>query len=185
MKITAGKFKGRKISCPLGKEIRPTLAKVREGIFNVLFSLNFNINETNVLELFAGTGLVSFESISRGAKSSTVVDISKKSLKVIEENALILNLKDKINFINQDAIRYTFSKDNFKEFSLIFFDPPYDYENHKNLLINLADKISKNAIIVVECNKEVFNENDFKKLELIKLKKWGKTFVSFIKRKEG
>lgn len=183
MIITAGELKGRKVNCPLGKEIRPTLSKVREGIFNVLFSLGFNVENINVLELFAGTGLISFESISRGAKNATLVDISRKSLKVIEENALKLNLKDKINLINQDAIKYTLLKDDFKEFDLIFFDPPYNYENHKSLLSNLSNKISKNAFIVIECNKEIFNNSDYENLELVKLKKWGKTFVSFIKRK--
>ncbi len=83
LRLTCGSLKGKTIECPPGKDIRPTSSKTRQGIFNVLFSMGFNIEGAKVLELFAGTGLISFESISRGAIFSVMVDKSSSSLDVI------------------------------------------------------------------------------------------------------
>lgn len=181
MIITAGEFRGRKIDCPSGKDIRPTLSKIRQAIFNVLFSLGVEMQEAQFLELFAGTGIMSFESISRGGKASTLVENSINSIKYIEKNTDYLKIKDKVRVVKQDALEFV-KNGELRGFDLVFMDPPYEYNGYLEILKELYGKINKDAVIMVESNKIIVEEGNSLGFEVIKIKKWGDTFVSFLKK---
>lgn len=80
MRITAGSLKNQNVITPKGLEIRPTASKIRQALFNILFSLDFIVEDVELLDLFSGSGIISFEFLSRGAKSSVLLDKSKRSI---------------------------------------------------------------------------------------------------------
>lgn len=181
MKITGGILKGRNIISSDDLSIRPTSSKAREGLFNVLYSLSFEIRDKKILELFAGSGLISFESISRGASFSTMVDLSSLSLSIISKNINSLGLKDKVELVQDDAVRYVNSKD-LTSYDMIFFDPPYDFNLREKIIISLSSKISDKTLIVMECG-DYINFNLPDNLKVLKEKKWGRNIVYFISKK--
>ena len=112
MRITAGDLKGRALAPLKDKTVRPTSSKTREALFNIIGS----VEGYNVLDLYAGTGSVGFEAISRGASSVTFVDISGTLLHIIKETA------EKWNIGNKVICRKKFTEG---KFDLIFADPPF------------------------------------------------------------
>ncbi len=127
LKIILGKFQNQKI--PIAKNIkyRPYTGKLKEAIFSILTSGKFIGNKLfneniKVLDLFAGSGSLAFESLSRGAGFATLIDIDLYSLKIAEEFAKTLNIQDKVNFVNINALNLPKAN---TVFDLIFVDPPY------------------------------------------------------------
>ena len=93
MRIISGKYSGRKIITPKGQETRPTTDRFKETLFNIIEnSLKINLKEKNILDLFAGSGSLGLEAMSRGAKSCVFVDKSSKAIKAIEDNVNNLGL---------------------------------------------------------------------------------------------
>ena len=149
MRVISGKYKGRKILVESKSHYRPTLTRVREDIFNLLShnnNLDINLNNIIFCDLFAGTGSIGIEALSRGAKKVIFNDIEKNHTDKIEwfikntseENYEVLNIdpyKQEIDFLNSCQI--------------IYIDPPYDhrFELIKNKIL---DKINSNILIILE-----------------------------------
>ena len=184
LRITSGEFKGKSIECPPGQDIRPTSSKTRQGLFNVLFSMGVEVCGANVLELFAGTGLISFEAISRGASFATLIDSSTSSLKVIEKNALTIGISKKINLIKQDAEVFL-SKAVLSDFDIVYLDPPYKYDGYERAIGQIMLGIKKDAVVIAESDRELFKSGSVPGAELVKVKKWGKSFAHFLRRKDA
>ena len=181
LKLTGGELRGRNIDCPPGRDIRPTSSKARQGIFNTLFSMGFEPNDAVVLELFAGTGLISFEAISRGSKSAVLVDNARSSLDVISRNAENLKLTAKVRLVNNDAIAFIQSSD-LSIYGLIYLDPPYRYKGYGELLSKMLPKVSEHTIVIAESDREILEEISVP-VEVVKVKSWGKSRAYFLKRK--
>ena len=149
MRVISGKYKGRRILVEPKSHYRPTLTRIREDIFNLLShnnNLNVNLNKVIFCDLFAGTGSLGIEALSRGVKKVIFNDIEKNHTNKIEEflkkvnenNYELLNLdpyKQEIDFLNNCQI--------------IYLDPPYDhgFELIKNKIL---DKINSNILIILE-----------------------------------
>ena len=118
MKVISGIYKGKKIATISSNKTRPMMAIVRESIFN---SLQIEIQNTKVLDLFSGSGSLGIEAISRGAKSCVFVEISKPAVEVIEFN--LNNLQEKQEVIKADAEKWIINSRS--KFSIVFIDPPY------------------------------------------------------------
>jgi 16S rRNA (guanine966-N2)-methyltransferase len=121
MRIIAGTDKGRKLFAPEGVETRPTADRVRESLFNIL---GVRVMETKVLDLFAGSGALALEALSRGAAFATLSDNDPKACRVIERNIQLMRAEDRTNLIRadwRDALRRLQGQ----RFSLVFLDPPY------------------------------------------------------------
>jgi 16S rRNA (guanine966-N2)-methyltransferase len=120
MRIVAGEFKGRKLAGPDGKAARPTSDKVREALFSILGP----IDDARVLDLFAGTGAVGIEAISRGAGEAVLVERDRRMASVIERNlSEILGAEDdRAKLVRGDGMKYLAGATNF---DLVFLDPPY------------------------------------------------------------
>jgi len=121
MRIIGGKFKGRTLATPKGNETRPSSSQLRETLFNLCRS---RIEDAEFLDLFAGSGSVGFEALSRGATSVTFVDRSKNALECLKKNAKTLEVHPKIYFgdVFDTLKRLSFKK---SPFDIIFADPPY------------------------------------------------------------
>ncbi len=168
MRIIAGEFGGRKIKTPKNNDIRPTMDRAKEGVFS---SLGYFVVDATVLDLFAGTGNLGIEAISRGADMATFVDASSESIGLVKENLDTLNIKAEV--IKSDVYNYVNTTS--ETFDLIFMDPPYDcdFEYVYKILDTIIDNklLNENGKIVFEFDKK--NKIDLSKYNLLKTKKYG------------
>ena len=177
MNITGGKYNSIKIKVPESDSVRPTLSKIRAGVFNSLSSL-MSFENSSFLDCFAGSGIISLEAVSRGFKRVVTIEKDYKTAKIIKENFKFVN--EMPNLIIKDSINVL---DILKEkFDVIYLDPPYMltdlYEKSVEKIIK-NNLLNNNGIIVVECKK---NNKDFRfnnKLKLIKEKTYGDTSVLY------
>jgi 16S rRNA (guanine966-N2)-methyltransferase len=146
MRIISGKLKGRHLKSPKGHTIRPTSDKVKEAIFNVL---NTKVQSARVLDLFAGTGNLALEALSRGAGSAVLVDASRQAVRLMQENIKILDNPDRAQIIHEDARRFI-RRYSGERFDLVFMDPPYCHGLAQDLLPELQGKVSLDGVVVVE-----------------------------------
>ncbi|MCK4676741.1 MAG: RsmD family RNA methyltransferase [Bacteroidales bacterium] len=122
MRIVSGIFKGRRINPPPNLSVRPTTDRAKESLFNILVN-NFTFEDMDVLDLFAGTGSISYEFVSRGCRSVTAIDINSRCIDFIKMMAD--DFKMEILHAYRDDV-FRFLKHNTKQYNLIFADPPYD-----------------------------------------------------------
>ena len=190
MRIISGIFRGKKLIKFNKVGIKPTTDKMRESIFNIVISY-LKINEKsnnlpfqgfNVLDIFAGTGALGFEAISRGAKKVTFIEKSRDNLRVLYKNVDHLKVNEKVKIIKR-SIRKVKKIDG--KFDLIFADPPYqmDLILKKTLKKILDFKITKKeAVIIIEYakKKKIVIPKDFK---IIKKKDYGNSSIALIKLK--
>jgi len=121
IRIIAGEFKGRRLKTPTGRTVRPTADRVREAWFNILQG---SIEGARVLDLFAGSGALGFEALSRGAVSVDFVEKHTASLRVIHANASLLNVGDHVTIHRTDAMRFAEQLQP-RAYDVAFADPPY------------------------------------------------------------
>ncbi|MBP7211258.1 16S rRNA (guanine(966)-N(2))-methyltransferase RsmD [bacterium] len=175
MNITAGKYKGRKVTAPDEKIVRPTLSKVRESIFNVLYSM-VDFEGSLFLDMFAGSGIMGLEAISRGFEEVWEIEKNLKVSKIVKENYATLGIKPKM--VIGDSIKKIFQIG--RKFDVIFIDPPYYsgiYEDSLNAVLE-SESLNPNGIIVLEHVEDV--EWEEFGLKLIKQKKYSDKFVTFL-----
>lgn len=121
MRIIAGEWRGRSIEAPPGQSTRPTADRVRETLFSILASRLGSFEELRIADLFAGSGALGFEALSRGASHATFVEWDPKAIAAIKRNADKLNVPDRIQVLASSALALPKSQ----PFDLIFADPPY------------------------------------------------------------
>ena len=172
MIITGGKFKGRKIQVPDEKITRPTLSKVRQGVFNALFSLVDDFNGKIFVDLFGGSGVMGLEALSRGFKNVIVCEKNMKAVQIIKKNYSELGLKPELKI--GDSLTLIDRVD--KNVDVVYIDPPY----YSGIYETIFEKIKLNqffqdSIDVVE-HSEPLKIEEF---ELIKEKNYGGKLVSF------
>lgn len=180
LRIIAGKLKGRKLRSVRGTKTRPTADRIREAIFNILA---FQIQESTVLDLFAGTGALGIEAMSRGAESVVFVDVDNDSVSVLQENIKSLSLESTAKIFRWDLTRNLNCLGSLRSaFNLIFMDPPYNKNMIKPTLYNLhsSQSMENGARIVVEHS---YLEPVLKSqlpFEISDQRRFGKTLVSFL-----
>lgn len=177
MRIIAGIAKGRKLFTPSNYEIRPALDRVKETIFNILGE----VKDLTILDIFAGTGSLGLESLSREAKYAVFIDISVMSIKLLYKNIQHLKFDEKTKVIRKNAISAIsiLKKD---KFDLIFVDPPYKktYLGEKVLEeIKKYNILQHNGKIIFEhLSKDILSIPAG--LKIIRDQKFGQTTISFI-----
>lgn len=145
MRVITGSARGRKLQTLEGSDVRPTTDKVKEAIFSIV---QFDINGSEILDLFAGSGQLGIEALSRGAKRCTFVDESRNSIKVVTENVRTCGFADSADILNTESIGYL--RTCRRIFDLAFLDPPYNKGILEKALPLLAEKMSDRGIIVCE-----------------------------------
>lgn len=153
MRIVGGRLKGRGLQTPRTQGIRPTSDKVRESIFNVLMHSNEapSIEGAKIIDLFAGTGALGLEAVSRGASYALFVEENASARAVIRENIEALGLQGVTRIFRRDATRLgpAGARD---QYALVFLDPPYGKGLAERALAALSDGgwLTPNAVIVLE-----------------------------------
>ena len=148
MRVITGSARGRKLKTPKDAHVRPTTDQVKEAVFNILRD---NVEGRRVLDLFAGTGQLGIEALSRGAKEAVFVDESASSVKLVKDNLALCGFEAQV--IHTDALSYL---KRCGRFDLIFLDPPYDSDLYEKALesINLFDILTEGGIIITEARRE-------------------------------
>ncbi len=189
MRIITGKAKGVKLSTLPGEAVRPTTEMAKEGIFS---AIQFDLAEKTFLDLFAGSGQMGLEAISRGAKSSVFVDCSEDSLKVVRKNIEKTGFSSQTKVIRSEYGEFIKSagKRGMK-FDFIFADPPYEKDITPELIKRLvrADMLSPGGLMMLETAADSIDESKIpegvrEKIESIKQYKFSKCYVYFVKMKE-
>ncbi len=175
MRVITGTARGTRLLTPNGDTARPTTDKVKESIFNII---QFDVPGRDVLDLFAGTGQLAIEALSRGAESAVLVDRSRDMVKLIGENLKRAKMEKKAEVVNSDAESYL--KRCRKKFGIIFLDPPYAgdlLETSLDLILEF-DILLSGGIIV--CERPADGElKSFEKPGLsVRDYKYGKTVIS-------
>jgi 16S rRNA (guanine966-N2)-methyltransferase len=170
MIITAGKLKGRKLKTPK-TNVRPTSSKVRESIFNMI-----NVEGMKALDLFAGSGVMGLEALSRGAKEVVYVERNPDVIKILKQNLEITG--ESVKLIPGDALKVLDRFDK-NEFDFIFIDPPYDSGLYEPVLSKIKNNqiLNEGGFIVVEHKCGARIEADF---EVYKTKKYGDTCITIL-----
>ncbi len=185
MRIAGGKFKGRKIISPGGREARPTLQIARKSIFD---TLGARVHGASVLDLFSGVGTLGLEALSRGARIATFVDVDQEILSRLRQNLDLLGLAEQALILHGTAavVARHLARDG-TTYDLIFLDPPYESEELATTLEALEDchLLSDGGILVVEYSKQTRLPDRIGELLLWKNRQFGDTSISFYhKQKE-
>lgn len=179
MRIITGSAKGTKLKTPKGLAVRPTGDRVKESIFNILGSL---VVEARVLDLFAGTGNLGLEALSRGAEHTTFVEQSPASIALVRENASLTKLADKIAIIKGNVLtvlpRIT------EKYDLVFCDPPYNKGFVGQVLLSLDNStlLVDGGILIVEHSQHEIVEVKLTQLQLRRTERFGETCISYWKK---
>lgn len=202
IKIISGEFKGRLLKAP--KNARPILAQIKKSVFDTLTPY---LQECIFLDLYAGSGAVGIEALSRGAKFCVFVEKQKSSLKVLSENIIMLNCQSRCYIIKADVLKDLFWVEKAKEilkskfdktsFDIIFIGAPYVerryFDDRKFFelkkmceptlqIVANSNLLTKDGVLVLQhSKKETFNTYNF---ELFRVKKYGETLISFLRSKK-
>ena len=159
MRIIAGKFKGSTLHIPKNKNTRPLKDLARESIFNLLIhskKIKLNLEQSKILDLYAGTGSFGLECLSRQAKSVSFVEKNKDALEILKKNVEKLKVKNKIKIFYSDIFDLINNKKKIEsKFNIVFCDPPFKDTNMNQLieLIYNNNILSEDGIIILHRNK--------------------------------
>jgi len=183
VRVIAGSARGHSLKAPKGLHTRPTLDRVREAIFNVLA---VHIPGAEVLDLFAGSGAMGIEALSRGAANCVFNDSSRQAVQVIKENLRHTKLEDKAMVYNLDAGKLLAFLQDKNTFDLVFLDPPYQAGLYEDILQLLSRRklLKKDAIVVVESGTDLVLDVSGENLQLVKQSRYGDTLISYYKSVE-
>ena len=178
MRVISGRARGTKLFAPEGLDTRPTLDRVREAVFSMIFGMT---DGARVLDLFAGSGAMGLEALSRGAAECDFVDIAPAACKCIRQNLEKTRLEGATVF-NTDF--KSFLKKCTGGYDLIFLDPPYESGYYDNALDMIREQnlLADDGIIVAECaHGDSFDPRGF---EINRQRKYGKATVFLLQKAE-
>jgi 16S rRNA (guanine966-N2)-methyltransferase len=177
LRVISGTARGKKLFSPDGKDTRPTADRVKESIFNIIAPC---IRDAVVLDLFAGSGSLGIEALSRGAKKAVFCENSKKAMEIVKKNLAASNLAEKSVLEKRDYLDYLNTCD--EVFDIIFLDPPYTLGYYEKALdvIKKRRLLSPEGIVVAERGKAY--DISFPGFEIIKDRRYGNSFVTIFKR---
>ena len=173
MNITSGKFKGQKITAPDENITRSTLSKVRMSVFNTLQAM-IDFDGSSFLDMFAGSGIMSVEALSRGFSKAVAIENNRKVFNVTKSNLKKFEKDCNIRLLSGDSLKICKTLN--EKFNVIFIDPPYFsgiYEKSLDSIKNLSFDV-----VILEHVIDV----DFSGFEVIKQKKYGDKFLTFLRK---
>ncbi len=180
MRIISGSRKGKKLISVPGWKTRPTSDRIKESIFNIISTI---ASGTTVLDLFAGTGAMAIEALSRGAEYAVLIDKDKTALNIIRKNLIACDFSRYTKVLGWDIVMNLNCLARIqKKFNLIFIDPPYDQNIILPTLGNLiqTDTLDTGALLVIEHGPSERLSPLPKQLSLNDKRRYGKTLVSFL-----
>jgi len=181
MRVTGGKFRGRPLKAARGLISRPTTDKIRQSVFNILMN---DIENRDVLDIFAGSGALGIEAVSRGAARAVLIESGHQQAEAIKSNIKSLGLDMRLIKSDFKAACRLLNEEE-ERFDIIFADPPYE----KYTPTDIADVVMQynllrdEGLLIIEHKSGALLESD--SLILLKRRKFGQTEVSFYARKKG
>jgi len=177
MRITGGEFRGRTIYSGKTLDIRPATDRVRETLFAIIPQY-VNLSETTVIDLYAGTGSLGFECLSRGCPQVIFVDSSRDAIRHIKRTAESLDCENRCRIIHSPVERFIHKKSEIA--GLIFADPPYSMKDVSSLpeLIGHSSIVEQDAVLLIEHSKQTVFP-DSRRYTVFRQKIFGNTIVSF------
>ena len=179
MRVITGSARGVRLKTPEGLLTRPTSERVKEAVFSVI---QFEVEGSRVLDLFAGTGQMGIEALSRGAREAVFVDERRDACDLVRENLRRTRLSEQAQVVQGDFLSYLQTCR--KTFDLIFLDPPYRKEFLENALKSITeiDILSDRGIIICERPAEKQLEGTFPALVRGKDYRYGKTWITLFRK---
>lgn len=181
MRIITGKAKGVRLKTLEGDATRPTSERVKEAVFSML---QFDIEGRRILDLFAGSGQMGLEALSRGADNAVLIDKSPDAVKIIQENALKCKLYPSCEIRRSDYLDYI-KRNRGEKFDIIFLDPPYALKFYAPALRALWESkmLKSSALIVCESGEDEIFDGDSalaEKYEIFKQSRYSKTYITIL-----
>lgn len=182
MRIITGSAKGKKLQSLEGDATRPTSERIKEAVFS---SIQFDVEGRRVLDLFAGSGQMGLEALSRGAEKATFIDLSREAMEIVKQNCRTTGFFDRSHFLVSDWRNYIRKASGREQFDLVFVDPPYAMQCCADAAAYLAktELIIPGAIVVLESGEEEIDLDDprLSGYRVIKSTHYGKkTFVNIL-----
>ena len=176
MRVVAGELRGRRIEAPPGLDTRPTTDKVREAVFNALTSLDL-VRDATVADLYAGSGALGIEALSRGAAHCTFVERNRTALWTLRDNVAELDLEDRSKVVPGDALVLVKSL----EVDIVLADPPYDFDAWPELLAATTA-----PFLVAEAGRPLdrLEPDSIEGWTVVRTKRYGRTWVTFFERSD-
>lgn len=172
MRVITGLARGRRLETLPGEATRPTGEKVKESLFS---AIQFDIEGRRVLDLFAGSGQLGIEALSRGASGCVFVDKNTEAVKIIRQNLLHTGLAEKSQVLGADALTYLTRPGD--HFDLVFLDPPYASELILPVLEKVAPLVNDGGIIVCETDENTVLPERLDRFAVAKTYRFGHTLV--------
>ena len=150
MRVISGKFKGKKLILPDAQTTRPLRDFVKENIFNLIMhskEIKFNFRNSNICDLFAGSGSFGIERLSRDAKHVTFVEQNKNVLKILKNNILKIESQLNCEIIENDVLHFLTTRKLGVNFNLIFIDPPYQFKKVDEIFKLITNNFRSNIIV--------------------------------------
>lgn len=184
MRIIAGERKGMRLAAPKSEGTRPTLGRVRESLFMILHD---RLPGTRVLDLFAGSGGLILEALSRGAVAGTAVETARAAISALRANVEKLNYKSQCEIVEGDVLRWLSRSENAREpFDVILLDPPYGknlaHQTMEKLAANLANWLAPDGIVVAQVGLRDSLKANYGELESYDSRTYGETRIDFFSR---
>ncbi|MCL6558668.1 MAG: 16S rRNA (guanine(966)-N(2))-methyltransferase RsmD [Firmicutes bacterium] len=179
LRVIAGTAKKRQLKVPKGLDVRPTSDRVKEALFNILGSF---IPGCRFLDLFAGTGNVGIEALSRGAGSAVFVEINRRNIRIIKENLAATGLESKARLLNLDACdALSLLGREGQTFDIVFLDPPYLKNFEYDILAGIAgySLLEPGGKVIIESSKKDRLPLEIEGLKVIRQERYGDTMLSF------
>lgn len=185
MRVVAGTARGLRLSAPAGGDVRPTLDRVREAVFNALGSLDV-VSGAVVLDAFAGSGALGIEALSRGAASATFVDQERSAVESVRANLASTGLDERARIVRGDTLVLLRGGDRalLGPFDLVLADPPYAYPDWAELVGSLRPVMADGAVLVTESDRplgpEVVTQVAAADGDILRERRYGGTVVTMI-----
>ncbi|MEE3334095.1 MAG: 16S rRNA (guanine(966)-N(2))-methyltransferase RsmD [Ruminococcus sp.] len=179
MRVITGEARGRNLITLEGEDVRPTTSKIKEAVFSMI---QFDIQGRTFLDLFAGSGQMGIEALSRGAESAVFVDSSRKAVEVVRKNLNNTGLYNRAKVLHTDSISYI---DMISEpFDIVYLDPPYGTGLLEKAMEKICSKIKKTGIIIAENSEKEEILRDFGEFTLDRQKHYGKIKISMYRHSD-
>ena len=181
MRIISGKARGTKLYTLEGMQTRPTLDRVRESLFNIIQS---DIQDAIILDLFAGSGAIGLEAISRGAKKAIFCDKEKSAINIIKKNIEKTHFEEKSEIYNMDY-KECIEEIKHKKIDIVYIDPPYDTDYVSKSIRKMIDLkiVNDETIMIIETDDEerIIREIEKIDVKITDIRVYGRVHMIFIK----
>jgi 16S rRNA (guanine(966)-N(2))-methyltransferase RsmD len=179
MRVITGSARGRRLATREGEAVRPTPERVKEALFSIL---QFQIEGRRILDLFAGSGQIGIEALSRGAKEAVFVDSSRASLDIVRQNVETCGFTESAKFENMDYAAYLMRSG--EPFDLAFLDPPYRTGLLQKALPLAAERMNEGGTIIAESPSDEKMPEEAGNFHCVKSYRYGKIVLTIYRKKD-